>query len=97
MKRTLLMQIINKNKLRHGFVKWIREIKNLSDKKTRVMIYKTKQTNYYFFFQKCLNSADELGSIKNGGGCGGCAFPAPAAIIANCKSRSRACCSSIKR
>jgi hypothetical protein len=54
--------------------------------------------NFFFYVQKCLNSADELGSVKNEGGGGGGALPVAAAvIIANCKSRSRACCSSIKR
>ncbi len=78
-----------------------REIKNLSDKKNEswyIKQNKTNELNFFFYVQKCLNSADELGSVKNEGGGGGGALPVAAAvIIANCKSRSRACCSSIKR
>ncbi len=96
------MQIINKNKfLRHEFVKRRRERERkrstfcLTKKKEnnrRVMMY--RKQNKLIEFQKGLNSADELGSVNIGGGG---AFPAAAAIIANCKPRSRACCSSRKR
>lgn len=82
----------------------MREAKNEEEKEINVLSDKKKTTSHDVGIKKqcnqvpkCLNSAEELGSVKSGGGGGGPLPDVAAAIIANWKSRSRACCSSRKR